>query len=151
MLKKCHLYEQLLDTRKRLSRSSTEDRSVHQMSKLQQYRNPHDGSQQQQSRGSWNKHNPDEVGRHHSNEEEHQSERFRNMVVEYHIMNQRKVPKSVWLVMAGRLKRFKCVVCVHCHMALDSVLQLENCIFMVVSQTIFHGGVDPRKCELYEL
>ena len=87
--------------------------------------------------GTPSKHNPDEVGRHHNNEEEHQSERFRNMVVEYHIMNQRKVPKSVWLVMAGRLKRFKCVVCVHCHMALDSVLQLENCIFMVVSQTIF--------------
>ena len=56
-------------------------------------------------------------------------------------MNHIKVPKSVWLVLAGHLKR---VVSVHNHMTLDSVLHLENYVFIVVSQIIFNGVVYPR-------
>ena len=57
-------------------------------------------------------------------------------------MDQRKVTKSFCLVLAGLLKR---VVSVDCPMALDSVLHLENYVFIVVSPIIFNNVVDPRK------
>ena len=92
--------------------------------------------------GTPNNHNPEEVGRRHSNIEDHHSESSHNMGVEYHIMDHRNVPKSVSLVLAGRLKR---VVSVHCPMALDSVLHLEKYVFIVVSPFIFNSVVEPRK------
>ena len=57
-------------------------------------------------------------------------------------MDHRKVTKSVCLVLAGLLKR---VVSVDCPMALDSVLHLENYVFIVISPIIFNNVVDPRK------
>ena len=67
-----------------------------------------------------NNHNPEEVGRCHSNAEDHHSGSTHNMVGEYHIMAHRKVPTSVWLVLAGHLQRLKGVASVHCHIALDN-------------------------------
>ena len=92
--------------------------------------------------GTPNNNNPEEVDRRHSNTEDHHSGSPHNMVVVYHIMDHRKVTKSVCLVLAGLLKR---VVSVDCPMALDSVLHLENYVFIVVSPIIFNNVVDPRK------
>ena len=57
VIKKCHLYEQLFDTRKRLSSTVTEYKSMHQISKQQEYRNRRGGSQQQ-LRVSWSTQQP---------------------------------------------------------------------------------------------
>ena len=92
--------------------------------------------------GTHNKHNLEDVGRRHSNANDHHSGSPKNMVVDYHIMDSRKVPKNVCLVLVGRLKR---VVDVHWHMALDSVLHLEKYVFIVVSSIIFNSVVDPIK------
>ena len=95
VIKKCHLNEQLLDTRKMLYST------VHNSNNLEKVGTP-------------SNHNPDDVVRCHSNAENHHSGNPHNMVVEYHITDHRKVPKSVWLVLAGRLHRLKCVVSVQC-------------------------------------
>ena len=147
VIKKCHMYEQLLDTRKMLSSIVTEDKSVHQIYIYkQQYSTEigvvdHNNNSREAVRTS-NNHNPEEIGRRHNNAEDHHSGSPHSMVVEYHIMDCSKVSNSVCLVFAGRQKR---VVSVHCQMALDSVLHLDKYVFIVVSPIIFSSVVDPRK------
>ena len=60
-------------------------------------------------------------------------------------MDHINVPKTIWLVVAGHLQCLKGVVKVHCHMTLDSVLHLENYVFIVVSQNHFQQRCRSKK------